>query len=240
MTVLDATELRQNIRCWSVLGPACSPYWSSLDTGLSRLLSKSAVCGRCFRRFILLRSLSNTSPDRSADTRSSNSPRSSSAAFLALCSFSFLSWWWNKDNEEMKACDWTVCGFLRWVVQPVLLLEPVSPPPPSSWPCSGCPAWPLRRPWWNCPRSRRTCLVLTVTGPLQNASAPLRTWPEMRWLLVPAQTLSEPMRPSQGRRESYFPLIVLIQRYIRCKYMWYFLFTLQILYFNFYCLRALN
>lgn len=87
------------LQCWSVLGPAGSCHWSSLDAGLSRLQSKSAVCGRCFLRFILVRSLSNTSPERSAETRSSNSPRSSSAALLALSSFSFFSWRWNKSHE---------------------------------------------------------------------------------------------------------------------------------------------
>ena len=67
-------------------------FWSSLVTGLSRLLLKE-LCLRCLRRFSLERSLSKTSPERRADTRSSNSPHSSSAfplAILPLCSLSFF------------------------------------------------------------------------------------------------------------------------------------------------------
>lgn len=70
-----------------------SCYWfSSVTDGLSRLLSNT-FCFRCFLRFILDRSLSNTSPERRADTRSSNSPPSSPSFALALfASLSFFSW----------------------------------------------------------------------------------------------------------------------------------------------------
>lgn len=69
-----------------------SSHWSSFVTGLSRLMS-NMLCLRCFLRFILDRSLSNTSPERRADTKSSNSPPfSSSLAFLAFCSLSFFRW----------------------------------------------------------------------------------------------------------------------------------------------------
>lgn len=67
-------------------------YWFSLLAGLSRLIS-NWFCLRCFLRFILVRSFSNTSPERRADTKSSNSPLSlSSLAFLAFCSLSLFSW----------------------------------------------------------------------------------------------------------------------------------------------------
>lgn len=84
------------LRCFSKAqcsqqgAPAQQVSSHNFDTGLSRLPSKS--CLRCFRfRFILDMSLSNTSPERRADTKSSNSLRSSSAAFFALCSLSFFS-----------------------------------------------------------------------------------------------------------------------------------------------------
>lgn len=79
---------------WDVVAVhEASCYWFSFVTGLSRLPSNE-LCLRCFRRFILDRSLSNTSPERSADTKSSNSPPSSSCAlaFLVLCSLSLFSW----------------------------------------------------------------------------------------------------------------------------------------------------
>lgn len=81
-------------------------------TGLSRLLSVIWLVMRLRFRFSLERSLSNTSPERRAETRSSNSPPSSlfSLAFLILrslsrCSLSCkqkassyfvfcLQWWW--------------------------------------------------------------------------------------------------------------------------------------------------
>lgn len=65
--------------------------------GLSRPLSASWLAMRLRLRFSLERSLSKTSPERRAETRSSNSPPSSplSFAFLALrsrsrCSFSYM------------------------------------------------------------------------------------------------------------------------------------------------------
>lgn len=67
--------------------------------GRSRLLSASWLAMRLRLRFSLERSLSKTSPERRAETRSSNSPPSSplSFAFLALrsrsrCSFSYVPW----------------------------------------------------------------------------------------------------------------------------------------------------
>ena len=62
-------------------------------TGLSRLLSVIWLVMRLRFRFSLERSLSNTSPERKAETRSSNSPPSSlfSFAFLIFRSLSRCS-----------------------------------------------------------------------------------------------------------------------------------------------------
>lgn len=72
----------------------------SFVTGRSLLESVVWLLMRLRLRFILDKSLSNTSPDRSADTRSSNSPPSSSPfafAFRAFRSFSLCSFsWWQK------------------------------------------------------------------------------------------------------------------------------------------------
>ena len=66
----------------------------SLVMGRSLPVSVVWLLMRLRFRFILDRSLSNTSPERSADTRSSNSPPSSSPfslAFRAFLSFSLCS-----------------------------------------------------------------------------------------------------------------------------------------------------
>lgn len=65
----------------------------SLVMGLSRPPSAFGLLGRLRLRFILERSLSKTSPERSAETRSSNSPSSSQFSFAlrALRSFSLCS-----------------------------------------------------------------------------------------------------------------------------------------------------
>ena len=71
----------------------------SLVTGLSRPLSASWLAMRLRLRFSLERSLSKTSPERRAETRSSNSPPSSPLCFAFLnlrsrsrCSFSYVAW----------------------------------------------------------------------------------------------------------------------------------------------------
>lgn len=71
-------------------------------TGRSLLHASAAGLLTRFRlRLILDRSLSNTSPERSADTRSSNSPSSSpfSFALRALRSFSRCSFNWYKQDK---------------------------------------------------------------------------------------------------------------------------------------------
>lgn len=88
------------LRCWC---PWSVYYWYSFVNGLSRLLS-SRLGFRCFLRFILDKSLSNTSPERRADTRSSNSPPSSSLAlaFFAFCSLSLFNWRRKRDDDKEK------------------------------------------------------------------------------------------------------------------------------------------
>lgn len=83
----------------------------SLVTGLSRPLSASWLVMRLRLRFSLVRSLSKTSPERRADTRSSNSPLSSpvSFAFLALrsrsrCSFSCRSGGQRRSQSHTGGC----------------------------------------------------------------------------------------------------------------------------------------
>lgn len=73
----------------------------SFVTGRSLLESVVWLLMRLRLRFILDRSLSKTSPDRSADTKSSNSPPSSSPfalAFRAFRSFSLCSFSWGQRN----------------------------------------------------------------------------------------------------------------------------------------------
>lgn len=88
----------------------------SFVTGLSRLLSVIWLVMRLRFRFSLERSLSNTSPERKAETRSSNSPPSSlfSFAFLIFRSLSRCSLSCKMESNRLEKCQDNTAFCIRW------------------------------------------------------------------------------------------------------------------------------
>ena len=85
-------------------------------TGLSRLLSVIWLVMRLRFRFSLERSLSNTSPERKAETRSSNSPPSSlfSFAFLIFRSLSRCSLSCKMESNRLEKCQDNTAFCIQW------------------------------------------------------------------------------------------------------------------------------
>lgn len=159
----------------------------SFVTGRSLLESVFWLLMRLRLRFILDRSLSKTSPDLSADTRSSNSPPSSSPFAFALralrsrsrCSLScaggrgekvesqFLLKCSNHNStQDTKAAQMDV---------PELPFWPCAPPPLCAFACSRSPAEPLRRTAGTGRRCQRTHLAGSYWHPHQSALLPSGT-----------------------------------------------------------------